>query len=225
MERNKLFLQVLYKLNEKELLNDLILIGGWCLSVYKEYFNNSEKVPIKRTLDIDFLIPIPPKLKHKANPVEILKELDFRIQYNRINNFTKFVHPDLEIEFLMNQKGSGINNFYEVKELSVTAVQLRYLSLLENNTIKIKYHDIIIKVPEPSAFTLHKYIVSGRRKKEEKANKDLYTAKEMTDFLLELNKEKEKIKNIFFKLNKSWQKTIIEILKDEHRELYEFLYK
>ncbi len=72
---------------------------------------------------------------------------------------------------------------------------------------------------------MHKYIVSGRGKKEEKANKDLYTANVMTDFLLELNKEKEKIKDIFFQLSKSWQKTITEILKDEHKELYEYLYK
>ena len=125
MQRNKLFLQVLKKLDEKELLNELILIGSWCLTVYKDFFNNSYKIPVKRTLDIDFLIPNPPKLKHSVNIVTLLKDLDFRIKYNRIDNFTKLVHPDLEIEFLMNQKGRGITDIYEVKQLSITAIQLR----------------------------------------------------------------------------------------------------
>ena len=78
MQKNRLFLEVLKKLNEVNLLDDLILIGGWCLYVYKGYFGNSEHMPIKRTADLDLLIPNPPKLKHTANVVKLLKDLDFR---------------------------------------------------------------------------------------------------------------------------------------------------
>jgi hypothetical protein len=223
VQNDKIFLEVLKKLNEVKLLDDLILIGGWCLYVYKEYFNNSEQVPIKRTTDLDLLIPNPPKLKHPANITSLLKELDFRVEHNLTNNFSKFVHPDLEIEFLMNQKGRGDINYYDVKALSVTAVQLRYLGLLESNVMRVKYHGLMLRVPEPAAYTMHKYIVSDRRKNPAKAKKDLETAKEMTALLLNDLKQKRKLKAIFNGLNKSWQKTILDLVKEEHEKLYMFL--
>jgi hypothetical protein len=223
VKNDKIFLEVLKKLNEAGLLNELILIGGWCLYVYKEYFNDSEQVPIKRTSDLDLLIPNPPKLKHTVNITALLKELDFRVEHNFITNFSKFVHPDLEIEFLMNQKGRGDTNVCEIKSLSVTAVQLRYLSLLESNAIKVDYQGLSICIPEPAAFTLHKYIISDRRKNLAKSKKDLETAKEMTDFLLTIDKQKKKFKSIFKDISAGWRKTLLAILKEEHQELYDFL--
>lgn len=223
MENKKLFLEVLRKLNENQLLEDVILIGSWCLYVYRYYFNDDKYIPLKRTVDLDFLLKNPPKIKHKANVEEILKELDFRISYNATNDFSKFVHPDLEVEFLMNQKGSGINDYYNVKELGVKAVQLRYLDFLENNILLVNYEGLILKIPEPSAFTLHKYIVSKRRLKPEKAKKDLETAKEMSDFLLKNDNEREKLKIVYNSVAKKWQKTLLDILKTDHIALYNLL--
>lgn len=223
MENKKLFLEVLKKLNENQLLEDIILIGSWCLHIYKQYFNDDTQIPTKRTVDIDLLVKNPPKIKHKVNVEEILKELDFRISYNATNDFTKFVHPDLEVEFLMNQKGSGINDYYDVKELGVKAVQLRYLDFLEKNIINVLYEGMTIRIPEPSAFTLHKFIVSKRRLKPEKAKKDLETALALSDYLLKNEKEKEKLKIIFNSAVKKWQKTLLEIIKSEHSELYDYL--
>ena len=64
MDKIDLFYNVLKKLTENKVLKDIILIGSWVLHVYKDYFH-SDEIPIKRTLDIDFLIPNPPKIKHK----------------------------------------------------------------------------------------------------------------------------------------------------------------
>ncbi|MBN2546073.1 MAG: hypothetical protein JXB50_09775 [Spirochaetes bacterium] len=223
MERSKLFIDVLKKLDAYGLLEDLILIGSWSLYIYKKYFKDNALIPVKRTLDIDFLIPNPPKIKHKIDVENILNELGFDPVHNMMNHFTKYVHPELTVEFLMNQKGRGEIDVCKVKELSVTAIQLRYLSLLETNLIKIEYEGMQVQTAEPSAFTLHKYIVSGRRLKEEKAIKDLETAKEMSNFLLTIEEEKEKMKNIFKSLPEGWKKSIIEVVKEEHKELHEFL--
>ncbi len=223
MERSKLFLDVLKKFDSYGLLEDLILIGSWSLYIYKEYFKNYAQIPIKRTLDIDFLIHNPPKIKHKVDVENILNELGFDPVYNMMSHLTKYVHPALTIEFLMNQKGRGEIDVCKVKDLSITAVQLRYLSLLEDNLIKVKYENLQVQVAEPSAFTLHKYIVTGRRLKEEKAIKDLVTAKEMTDFLLTIDEETEKMQKIFKSIPTGWKKSIIEVVKKEHKELYDLL--
>jgi len=123
----------------------------------------------------------------------------------------------------MNQKGKGNDDFYEVRALSVKAVQLRYLGLLENNSIKVKFHDLFLNIPEPAAFTLHKYIISGRRKNKIKAEKDLETAKEMSDFLLTQEEERIKIIRIFKSLPAGWKKSIFDAVKQEHEELFELL--
>ena len=47
----------------------------------------------------------------------------------------------------------------------------------------------------------------------------------MTDFLLRDAEQRKKMKMIFNELNKSWQKTILDLVKEEHEELYEFLTK
>lgn len=222
MERFSLFLKVLKKLGSYGLLEDLILIGGWSLYIYKEYFKNNVLLPLKRTLDIDFLIPNPTKIKHKVDVDNILNELGFDTDYNMMNHLTRYVHPALTIEFLMDQKGRGDIDVCKIMDLSITAVQLRYLSLLENNSIKVNYKGMMIQVPEPVAFTLHKYIISKRRAKEKKAKKDLVTAKEMTDFLLTIEDQREKLKEIFNGISKGWRKTIIKIVKEEHKGLYNF---
>ena len=79
-------------------------------------------IPLKRTLDIDFLIPNPPKIKHKVDVGNILDRLGFDPVHNFINNLTKYSHPELQIKFLMNQKGRGENDIVKVKDLSVTAI-------------------------------------------------------------------------------------------------------
>ncbi|OHD75333.1 MAG: hypothetical protein A2355_03405 [Spirochaetes bacterium RIFOXYB1_FULL_32_8] len=210
------------KLNSADLLDELILIGGWCLYVYSECFEDSEEVPVKRTTDIDFLIPNPPKLKHKANVVELLKDLDFSVEHNFSNNFNKFVHPDLEVEFLMNLKGRGEKDIIDIKDLSVTAILLRYLSILESNVMCVSYNGLFLQVPEPAAYTLHKYIVSERRKNEIKAVKDMETAKDMTRFLLKHDDQRIKLKYIFNNFSNGWQKTLLKILEKEQLELFHF---
>jgi hypothetical protein len=223
MENEKLFHEILKRLYSTGVLEDIILIGGWCLPIYRKYFDNSVMIPIKKTQDVDFLIHNPPKIKHKVDIGKILKEFGFEEIYNRMNNFSKFSHADLDVEFLMNQKGKGENLYREVKELGVKAVQLRYLSLAESNTMKTDYQGIKLTVPDPAAYTLHKYIVSKRRLKPEKAAKDMETAKDLTDFLLTREDQRIKLKEIFSGMPDGWQKTLLKILKEEHQVLYDFL--
>ena len=67
MEKKKyeLCLEILKRFQEHGILDNIILVGSWCVYIYKDYFKDNEFLPAIRTRDIEFLIPIPPKFEHK----------------------------------------------------------------------------------------------------------------------------------------------------------------
>ena len=66
-KRFELFNNVINTLIDNEVLENLILIGGWCQYFYKIYFNNAPEIPVLRTMDIDFLIPRPVRIKNDVD--------------------------------------------------------------------------------------------------------------------------------------------------------------
>ena len=47
------FDEILHVLSKVGALKRLILVGSWCLLVYREYYRN-ELIPVLRTMDLDF---------------------------------------------------------------------------------------------------------------------------------------------------------------------------
>jgi len=227
MERkSNLFIATLKALYRSGALQNLILIGSWCHYFYKIYFKNSTEIPAVRTLDIDFLIPNPPMIRREVNIPEVLKSLDFIPEHNYTTGHTKYVHPELELEFLTPELGRGKGSEpYKISKLHINAQGLRYLNILQAHTIKIKYDDIKICIPEPAAFVLHKFIVFERRIKKEKMIRDLKAAKEIGEFLLKYKEQSEKLNKIFISLPKTWQKRIKNNLIDNSQALYNLLNK
>ena len=76
-----MFLKILNRLNQEDVLGDVILIGGWCPLVYKEYFGDPVEISLQRTTDVDFLIPNPPRIHKDVNIASILEELDLIKRY------------------------------------------------------------------------------------------------------------------------------------------------
>ena len=54
--------EVLRRLDNAGLLEGMVLIGSWCMVIYKDYFGGNYSPSIK-TRDVDFLVPLPPKAK------------------------------------------------------------------------------------------------------------------------------------------------------------------
>lgn len=223
-EKSNLFIATLKALQEAGALNELILIGSWCLYFYRIYFKNSPEIPAVRTLDIDFLIPNPPKIKKEINIPEILENLGFKPMRSYPSGYTKYTNPELELEFLTPELGrSKGDKPYKINKLHVNAQGLRYLNLLQSYTIKIKSGGLKVKLPEPSAFVLHKFIIFERREKEEKMIRDLNAAKNIGEFLLKDTKQKNKLKEIFASLPKNWKRRIEKNIKENLPSLYDFL--
>lgn len=135
--KSNLFIATLNALYKSGALEDIILIGGWCHHFYRIYFNNAPEIPVVRTLDIDFLIPNPPKIHREVNIPNILNSLDFIPAHDYITGYTKYVHPELEVEFLIPDLGRGKGSKpYEIPKLHINAQGLRFLNLLQSHTIE-----------------------------------------------------------------------------------------
>ncbi|MEW6008590.1 MAG: GSU2403 family nucleotidyltransferase fold protein, partial [Candidatus Omnitrophota bacterium] len=135
MEKNqyKLCLEVLRRLNGAGVLEDVILIGSWCIPFYQSYFSGTEYSSTIRTRDIDFLVPHPRSVQVNVNIPDLLKNLGFIIGYRGAKGYIKLEHPDLTVEFLSPERGKGTNKPIPIPKLGVNAVALRFLNLLTEN--------------------------------------------------------------------------------------------
>lgn len=61
--QSELYQEILRRFHNKGVLKDVILIGSWCIPLYKKYCLKESIVPSLRTMDIDFFIPEPKLIK------------------------------------------------------------------------------------------------------------------------------------------------------------------
>lgn len=222
-ERFRLFFHILSELSKEGVLQNLILIGGWCQNVYKEYFGNPLEISTLRTADVDFLISNPPNIGKEANLPQVFKRIGFDEEFSILNGYTKYVHPELEIEFLIPEMGRGKNKPYRIRELNVQAQGLRYLNLLQDHTLEILFHGITIVVPEPAAFVWHKLMISERRNNQAKTQNDIRAAKQVGEYLLKNEHQRKRMKLIYDDLPAKWKRSIIAIAKQHSEGIYNLL--
>lgn len=207
-----LSLEVLRRFDRAGILKHLIVIGSWSIYFYKYYFNSQEYSTLIRTMDIDFLIPAPNRLDKNIHIFGLLEDLGFIEEYNGSQGYTKISHPDLTVEFLVPERGSGHDKPYPVSRLSINAIPLRYLDFLAANTIYVVAEGLRLKLPHPAAYALHKFIIFKRRRNIDKYDRDIEGALRVFRQLIR-HGESDKVKRIYNKMHKRWQKTVIDNLK------------
>ncbi len=224
MERERdLFLAVLARLDEAGALQDIVLIGGWCLLVYREYFEGAAEVPMKRTTDLDFMVPNPSRIHRDVDVPLILEALGFDRSMSLPDGLVKYVHPDLEVEFLTPERGKGRDRPYRIDKLHIEAQGLRFLELLQRHVMKTSFHGMVIRVPEPAAYVLHKFIISARRTKEFKRAKDMDTACILGEYLLGLENQQCMLRDVYNGMHVKWKKELMRIVSGTSAPMYEFL--
>ncbi len=205
----ELCLEVLRRFHKFGILDSFILIGSWSVYFYKGYFSGQPHIGSLtiKTRDIDFLIDSPSKIKKKINIPEVLKDLGFVTIFRGSQGYIKLDHPELILEFLVPEKGKGIDKPYSLPNLGMNAVTLRFLSFLSSRTIKVKLEDFYITLPHPVNFALHKLIIFQRRPRKEKALKDLNTAVEIIKALIDKG-ELSVVKRTFHLMPEKWQRKV-----------------
>lgn len=224
-KETEIFDKILKELDKKGVLRDIILIGGWCPLVYQEHFHAKNEIHFKATTDIDLLIPNPPKIRKEVDVGRMLTDFGFDQQISPTTGLCNYINPLLKVEFLTPEKGSGRDKPYNIKKLGINAVGLRYLTLLEANTIKAAYKGITLNVPEPAAFVLHKFIISARRPNPTKKEKDVDTAKDIGHFILKHEPQKMQLLKVYDSLPNKWRLSLLDVLKKSSLEIYGYIHE
>lgn len=123
MDKNQydLFLEILKRLDNAGILSKVILIGSWCLPLYKEHYSGQNNLTTLRTRDIDFLISRKVKIKEKVDLPKLFEDLGFIEDYKYPQGYVQLVHPELIMEFLVAEKGKGSDEPYSLPFLSMNA--------------------------------------------------------------------------------------------------------
>lgn len=213
MEKNQydICLKVLRRMEKQGILKDILLIGSWCVYFYDDYFTGLNYTPSIRTRDVDFLVPLPLKIKRKVDIPDLLKDLGFVIDFLGTKGYIRLQHPELIVEFLVPERGKGSDKPYPLPDLGINAQPLRFLDFLIQNIIEVKFKGITIKLPHPAAFALQKLMVFQRRTKNEKAERERNQAFMILDFILKKRADND-LKRIFNSMHKKWQDKILKVL-------------
>jgi len=218
----KLCVEILKRLNAVGILNKIILIGSWCIPLYKQYFSTSDFTAPLRTRDIDFLIPFPSKITGKVDVPELLKDLGYVVGFKGAYGFIQLEHPTLMIEFLVPEKGKGTDKPFSLPQLGLNAQTLRFLNLLSSKTITVRLEGIPVILPHPAPYALHKLLIAQRRGYKEKALKDKRDAISVIRDIF-VNKEEQSLLEVFKPLPNKWQKMILKSLEEgKESELLEY---
>lgn len=219
-----LFHRTVNTLGEAGVLDDLILIGSWCLYFYRIFFNDSDNIPLIRTVDLDFLLRNPPKISSNADVSSLLNQLGFTEEYSLMGGFSKFIHPDLEVEFLIPEKGRGKDGPHRIEKININAQGLRYIGILQDHTMKVPFGQFSVTIPEPSAFVIHKFHLSTKRFDDAKKIKDIETAVELGEFIISITEHKVKMRTILEGLPAKWVKDIKSVIENNSSKIYHSMY-
>ena len=165
------FLRFLKLLSDNDCLDHVILVGSWAEFVYQRTSLFPDFHANLKTLDVDFLIrnlrrPVPAK-----NLASLAQSEGYFIDRDRLTGTTRIVSREgLEIEFLINKTGAGIEHSLETN-LGVSAQALRHMHILLQNTITVDYLGMRITVPAPEAYVAHKMVIHHQRGKKQEKDK------------------------------------------------------
>lgn len=205
MEKYKLLLSVLRSLQEKDALKHFVLVGSWCLTVYRYMYNEPPVLPATRTMDADILVPRRLSSSVRLNVQQLMEDNDFVMQADYPTGFHRFVHPDLNFEFLTEAGAKSEVSVHRFKQLGITVQELRYMSIPLQYKMNVRVEDIEISVPEPEAFALHKLIVCSIRKDTEKAIKDQEAASGLLMFFEDKPAHMNRLREIYDSFPKGWR--------------------
>ncbi len=207
-KQTELLFKVLNILQDKSVLRHFVIAGSWCIYFYRFYFHKRSPIASLRTRDVDFLIPNPKSLNTRVDLPELLRSLGFTVDYRGEQGFMRLVHPELFIEFLVPEKGRGIDKAFSLPHLGLNAQALRFLDILYLKTVTLEIKGLKINLPDPACFLLQKIIILERRPEKDKKEKELEQIERTFDLIKKENKVGD-LKSIFLKLHPKWRSRLI----------------
>lgn len=220
--KHQLFKELLREFDSHGILKEVILIGSWCIPIYKEYYENGVQLPALRTQDVDFLIHKPHQVSLEVDVSQILESQGYEYSQDYIDQMIRFHNDELDVEFL-SPRGRSDNKIEKVDKLGITTQALSHLDRIHKYTEWVEFAGVQVRIPEIGSFVLHKALIGPMRQNVMKKQKDAQTVEDMSYFLLDSPFLAERTKEIFNELPKPWRKKIKDSLQTSSPELLEFL--
>jgi len=183
------------------------------LPLYREFYFCGSDISALRTRDIDFLVSRNTKFDNKVDLPVLLEDLGFILDHSFPEGHVRLIHPELIIEFLVPEMGRGTSKPYPLPELGMNAQRLRFLDLLEGDTIIVEVSGLAVNLPHPVNFGLHKIMVSSRRTNVDKKAKDIQAGLEVLRLCVD-NMDGQKLTESFRNISRKQRKRIIQSFED-----------
>lgn len=173
-EQKNVFDELVQVLDESAMLRHVMLIGSWAEYLYQHENVLTDYDAFIRTRDIDFLIMNLRKPPERTDFLERMQSAGFFLESHRGTDAQRFQRndPDMEIEFLVHEKGAGAVGNHYVASMGISVEGLRDLEVLKSAPLSLSYMGRHLLVPEPEAYVLHKLIINHNRAAD-KREKDI----------------------------------------------------
>jgi len=220
--QNDILLETLKKLEQENVLKEFVLVGSWCLPIYRYIYGENTNILTLRTSDLDLLVSNPKNIHNQINIDKLLLGVGFIQSLDIDSSLVKYKHSELDIEFL-SIRVRGNEKIIKIPKLSITAQVLSYMEIAAKYVMEAEYMGIKLNIPELPAFVLHKAIVQTLRTNETKKAKDAATVTSLGNFIAEFPEFKMRTIQIFNEFPKSWQKIILGMVKVYSQKLSDIL--
>ena len=80
---------------------------------------------------------------------QLLNQLGFDSDFDYHTGLVKYVHPDLEIQFLTPALGRAKDKPCEIKQLNINAESLTYMKMLQDHKFSMTHDGITAWLPQP----------------------------------------------------------------------------
>ena len=209
------FSELIHILSEHGVTEYAVLIGSWAEFSYvmAGVLPGYEYGP--KTRDIDLLICNMHLPREKINMFELAEKAHFTpSEPDYMTESVKFFSRsgELEVEFLIGQKGAGTQNYYDTN-FGVKAEALRHTEITLSNIMKCNVFGVDLLVPTPEAYVVGKAVINYDRK-EGKKEKDADTIIRMWPFL-----NKDEVGRIVSTLSKNERKHYMEFMNSHKSEM------
>lgn len=91
----EVFTRILRRFEREGVLQHVMLIGSWCLRIYRSALTGARSLPAMRTLDADFLIPNQRLIKRDVDVPALLQEMGFTQTLYSTSSWVVYDHPEL----------------------------------------------------------------------------------------------------------------------------------
>ena len=159
-------------------------------------------------MDADILIPRRFPRGIKIDVPRILEEIGFITHVDYPSGFHRFVHPELNLEFLTHAGAKSSLSVHDFKQLGLTVQELRYMNIPLQYSMRVVVEGLEINVPEPEAFALHKLIVTTLRNDDAKSSRDLEAAAGLLRFFEDRPKHVRRLCEIYTDFPKGWKQRV-----------------